>query len=104
MNWLDTARQWPVTAQPDYNNGDIGWIHSNGLIYEYFSPYRPLSFICGQLGSNILIVNATQPGAQFLFTAAPVPRDRVEAWQLIPNSDKAWQAVQETTTNAETNP
>lgn len=91
--WIEIAHSWIVAATPVLSAADKAWIDEHDLDYVYYSPYRPLDFICGQVGSDIQIADATQEGTAFLYTAEPVPTDRIEAWQLIPISDAAWKPL-----------
>ena len=89
LDWLDDVSTWPITASPVEDNYER--IEKRHYPYHYFSPYRPMNFIGGQL--DHMLVSSTEPYHDFVYTKLPLPAERIRAWQLVPMDEKTWAAT-----------
>lgn len=90
-DWIETALAWTVHAKPAYRATDEAYRLHHGYDYGYFSPFRPLNWIGGQIDHMLLY--STQPGADFIFTKEPLPVERLCKWELVPWNDAARSAI-----------
>lgn len=89
LRWLDDVSTWRVTASELTDRHE-----ANELVkypYHYFSPYRPMNFIGGQL--DHLLLYSTEPNHDFVYTRQPLTTERIRQWQLIPTNEAAWAAT-----------
>lgn len=94
QDWIETALAWPMSAQPVYNAGDEDYIASRRYSYQYFSPFRPLSFVGAQY--DHVLTFSTEPHHDFMFTKDPLPTQQIVKWELIPSNDAAKAALEMT--------